>query len=298
MGLIGRMFLFFLVNALVVMTMTVILNLLGVKPYLNQYGLDIPSLAMFCAVWGMGGSFISLLLSRTLSKWQYRVQVIPEDTRDPSLSQLVQMVRELSRKANLPKMPEVGIYDSPEPNAWATGPSKSMATVAVSTGLLSRMNMAEIEGVLGHEISHIANGDMVTMTLLQGIMNAFVMFLSRLVAFVLTSNRDRDDRGPGFMYYIVQFVLQTVFMILGSIVVAWFSRWREYRADAGSARIAGKEKMIAALQELQQSYELAAMNTQPAMQTMQISAKSGGIWKLWDSHPPLEERIRRLAESN
>ncbi len=296
--MIGRVVLFLLVNAVVVMTMTVIMNVLGVKPYLTQYGLDVQSLAIFCAIWGMGGSLMSLLMSRAVAKWSAGVQVIPADTRDPALAQLVHIVHDLSRKANLPKMPEVGIYDSPDPNAFATGPTKSAALVAVSTGLLSRMNMAEVEGVLGHEITHISNGDMVTMTLLQGVVNAFAMFLSRLIAFVLTSNRDRDEeRGPGFMYYIVEFVLQTVFLILGNLIIAWFSRRREFRADAGSAKLAGKEKMIAALQELQRTYELVGSNPQPTLQTLQISNKSSSS-NIWASHPPLEERIKRLAEGN
>lgn len=298
MAIIGRFALFFLVNGLIIVSLSVIMNLFGVRPYLNQYGLDLSSLLIFCAVWGMGGAFISLMLSRVMVKWTMGVKIIPADTRDPALSQLTGMIANLSRKANLP-MPEVGIYDSPDPNAFATGPSKSRALVAVSTGLLSRMNLSEIEGVLGHEISHIANGDMVTMTLLQGIMNAFVMFLSRLIAFVLTSNRDRDEsRGPGFMYYIVSYVLEIVFMILGSIVVAWFSRWREYRADAGSAKLCGKEKMIAALEELQRSYELVGQVRQPSVATLQISSKPSGLMALWSSHPPLEERIKRLRQGN
>jgi heat shock protein HtpX len=301
MAFIGRMFLFFLVNALVITTMTVILNVLGVKPYLNQYGLDIPSLAIFCAVWGMGGSFISLLISRWVAKWTYRIQLIPPNTTDPSAQALVQIVHDNCRKAGIDKMPEIGIYQSDEPNAFATGPAKSMALVAVSTGLLQRMNRAEIEAVLGHEISHIANGDMVTMTLLQGVVNAFVMFLSRLVAFVLTTDRD-NRRSPGFAYYIIQFVLQIVFMILGSLVVAAFSRWREFRADAGSAKLVGREKMVAALQELQRSYEMPVgyVASAPAMQNLQISTRPGGMsfLNLWASHPPLEERIRRLQEGN
>lgn len=299
MQFIGRMFLFFLVNGLIMITMSVVLSLLGVRPYLNQYGLDIQSLAIFCLVYGMGSSVISLLMSRAITKWSVGVQVIPPDTRDPSLHALVQIVHDLCRKADINSMPEVGIYDSPDPNAFATGPSKSRALVAVSTGLLSRMNRSEIEGVLGHEITHIANGDMVTMTLLQGIMNAFVMFLSRVVAFVLTSNRDRDEgyRGPGIMYYVVQIVLEIVFTLFGSMVVAWFSRWREFRADAGSARIAGKEKMIAALQELQRTYETAGMmRSQPTVATLQISSKPSGLMALWASHPPLEERIARLEK--
>lgn len=299
MGILGRVFLFLLVNALVVTTLSVILNVLGVQPYLSNYGLDIPSLAIFCAVWGMGGSLISLLISRAVAKWTYRIQIIPADTSDPTLRQLVQMVHDLCRKANINSMPEVGIFQSDDPNAFATGPTKSMALVAVSTGLLQRMNGAEIEAVLGHEISHIANGDMVTMTLLQGVVNAFVMFLSRLIAFVVTTDRD-SRKGPSFIYYIVQFVLQIVFMILGSLVVAWFSRWREYRADAGSAKLAGKEKMVAALQELQRSYELLNVSTtSPALQALQISApRRSAFMNLWASHPPLEDRIRRLQEGN
>jgi heat shock protein HtpX len=300
MAMIGRMFLFFLVNALVVVSMSVLMSVLGVKPYLNQYGLDIPSLAIFCVIWGSGGAFISLLMSRAIAKWSCGVQLISPETTDPSLRQLLNIVYDLARKANLPAMPEVGIYDSPDPNAFATGPTKSRSLVAVSTGLLSRMNRAEIEGVLGHEISHIGNGDMVTMTLLQGIMNSFVMFLSRLLAFVLTSGRDRDEeRGPGLMYYVVQIGLEIVFMMLGSMVVAWFSRWREFRADAGGAKLAGKQKMIAALQELQRTYELVDVFAKPAtVQTLQISSKPGGLMRLWSSHPPLEERIQRLQNAD
>lgn len=294
MAMLGRMFLFVLVNFLVVITVSVVMNVCGVKPYLNQYGLDIPSLAISCALYGMTASLVSLFLSRWMVKWQVGVQVIPQDTRDPVLSQLVAIVHNLARKANLP-MPEVGIYDSPDPNAFATGPAKSMALVAVSTGLLSRMNIDEIEGVLAHEISHISNGDMVTMSLLQGVINAFVLFLATVVAYLLTRGSDRD-RGPNFMFSIVQFVMQIIFMALGSIVVCWFSRWREYRADAGSAMLAGKQKMIGALQELQRSYELIPANQRPAVQAFQISSRGG--FNLWADHPPLEDRIRRLEESN
>lgn len=295
MAIIGRVFLFLIVNMLVVLTLSIIMSVLGIQPYLTQYGLDLPSLAMFCALWGMGGSFLSLLMSRAVAKWTAGVQVIPPDTRDPALRQLIEMVHNLCRRANLKSMPEVGIYDSPDPNAFATGPSANMALVAVSTGLLSRMNEEEIEGVLGHEVTHISNGDMVTMTLLQGVANAFVMFLSRVIAFAVTRS-DREDRGPGFMFYIVSYVLDFVFMLFASIVIAWFSRWREFRADAGSARIAGKGKMIAALQELQRTYELVGVNTQPTVQSLQISSRPSGLMKLWASHPPLEERIRRLQE--
>jgi heat shock protein HtpX len=196
-------------------------------------------------------------------------------------------------------MPEVGIYESPELNAFATGPTKSRALVAVSTGLLNRMNSAEIEGVLGHEVTHIANGDMVTMTLLQGVVNAFVMFLARVLAFAAATalRGDRDDRrGSDFSYpifYITQFVLEIVFMIIGSMIVAWFSRYREYRADAGGARLAGRESMIQALEALRRAYDLNDPSAQPAIQAMKISGGKSFL-QLFSSHPPLEERIARL----
>lgn len=297
MAVIGRVFLFLVVNAIIITTLTIIANLLGLQPYLTSYGLDVKSLAVMCAFWGMGGSLLSLLMSRAIAKFSSGVQVIPADTRDPVLRELLQTVHNLAAKAGLKTMPEVGIYDAPDPNAFATGPSKSMALVAVSTGLLSRMNRDEIEGVLGHEITHITNGDMVTMTLLQGIMNAFVMFLSRLIAFAITTDRDRD-RGPSMLYYVVQFALQTVFMLFGSMVIAAFSRWREYRADAGSAKLAGRDKMVQALQELQRTYQLLEGQERPALATLQISSKPSAWMKLWSSHPPLEDRIRRLQEGN
>jgi heat shock protein HtpX len=249
----------------------------------------------------MGGALISLALSRVMAKWMMGVQVIPPDTRDSELRELVQTVYGLARSAKLTTMPEVGIYDSPEINAFATGPTKSRALVAVSSGLLQRMNQEQMRGVLGHEVTHIANGDMVTMTLIQGVVNAFVMFLSRVIAFALTMNKnDNDNRSsssPPFAYYAVQMVLEIVFMIFGSMVVAWFSRYREFRADAGGARLAGKESMINALQALQRTFDEVDPTAQPAIQSMKISSKPGGIMKLFSSHPPLEVRIERLQKS-
>jgi heat shock protein HtpX len=295
MAMIGRWFLFILVNAIICITVAVAADLLGLTPYLAQSGNSLVSLAIYCLVYGMGVSLVSLLFSRALVKWQVGVQVIPADTRDPVLSHLVAIVHNLASSANLPAMPEVGIYDSADPNAFATGPTKSRALVAVSTGLLSRMNVDQIEGVLAHEITHISNGDMVTMSLLQGIMNAFVFFLSIVIARLLTSSRD-GQRGGGMGYFLIRYALQIAFGLLGSIVVCWFSRWREYRADAGSARLAGKEKMIAALQELQRSYQLVGANQRPIVQSFQISSRGG--FNLWADHPPLEDRIRRLQEGN
>ncbi|HEY9867800.1 MAG TPA: protease HtpX [Candidatus Obscuribacterales bacterium] len=293
MAIARRVGLFLLVNFLVITTVSVLLSVLGVRPYLTEYGLDIPQLALFCGVWGMGGAFISLALSRWTAKWSYGVQLIDSRTTDPVLSNLIETVHRLARQAGLSTMPEVGIYDSPELNAFATGPTRNRALVAVSTGLLTRMRRDEIEGVIGHELSHVANGDMVTMTLLQGIVNAFVMFLSRAIAFVLT--RDRDSRGGSWAYFGVTMVLQIVFMILGSIVVAWFSRWREFRADAGGARLAGREKMVNALEALRRHMDEVDPSAQPALATMKIASKPTGIWRLFSTHPPLEERIARLS---
>ncbi|MGE0616914.1 MAG: protease HtpX [Bacteriovoracia bacterium] len=302
MAWLKRIGLFIAVNLLVMVTISVILNVLGVGNYITRYGLDYSSLMVFCLVWGMGGAFISLALSRVMAKWMMGVRIIPADTRDPTLSELVETVHELARAARLPAMPQVGIYDSPEVNAFATGPSKSRSLVAVSTGLLQRMRKGEVHGVLGHEVAHIANGDMVTMTLIQGIVNAFVMFLARVIAFALTmSGRDRDSEessvGSPMAYYAVQFVLEIVFMILGSIVVAWFSRLREYRADAGGARLAGRENMVQALQALQRTFEGVDPSAQPAIQALKISSRPGGIMRLFSTHPALSDRIARLQNA-
>ena len=301
MAWMKRIFLFLLLNFVIVITLSVVMNVLGIHPYLTRYGMDYNSLAGFCLVWGMGGALISLALSRVMAKWMMGVQVIDPRTQDPDLQSLVEMVHTLARSAHLPAMPEVGIYDSPEVNAFATGPTKSRALVAVSTGLMQRMTPEQMEGVLGHELTHVANGDMVTMTLLQGVVNAFVMFLARAIAFAIaqTGRGDRDDdRGGGMSYmtyYLVSMVLEIIFMILGSVVIATFSRWREYRADAGGARLAGRDKMIGALEALQRTTELVDTNSQPAVQTLKINSRGGGVlMKLFSSHPPLEDRIARL----
>jgi heat shock protein HtpX len=294
-----RIGLFFAVNILVMITISTILNLLGVKPYLTHYGLNYTSLMIFCLVWGMGGAFISLALSRLMAKWMMGVKVISPDTRDSEHRQLVLMVHELARSANLSIMPEVGIYDSPEINAFATGPTKSRSLVAVSSGLLYRMNQDEIRGVLGHEVAHIANGDMVTMTLVQGVVNAFVMFLARAIAFALTmaGQKDEENQGTPFAYYAVQMVLEIVFMILGSMVVAWFSRYREFRADQGGARLAGRQNMIQALQGLQRTIDVVGPADAPSVQAFKISSRPGGFMRFFSTHPPLEERIARLKSN-
>lgn len=295
-----RVLLLVVVNILVMFTITVVLGLLRVGNYFPRGGLA--GLAVFCLIWGFAGSFVSLALSRLMAKWMMGVQVIPPETMDPTLQRLVQTVHGLARAAGLP-MPEVGIYQSDEINAFATGPTRSRALVAVSSGLLQRMGSREVEGVLGHEVTHIANGDMVTMTLIQGVINAFVLFLSRILAFAISQAlRSRDDRdsGGGMLQWLLVMVFQIVFSILGSMVVFWFSRWREFRADAGGARLAGRENMIGALRALQrlQEPELVAAEAQqhPAFQALKISGPGRGLGILFMSHPPLEERIARLEQ--
>lgn len=295
-----RIGLFLAVNALVLITISTVLNVLGVKPYLTAQGINYESLMIFCLIWGMGGAFISLALSRIMAKWMMGVQIVPTDTHDPDLRDLVQMVHELSRSAGLTVMPEVGVYESPETNAFATGPTKSRSLVAVSSGLLHSMRREEIRGVLAHEVAHIANGDMVTMTLIQGVVNAFVMFLARAIAYALTMTKGQDSeqsQSTPMSYYIVQFVLEIAFMVLGSMVVAWFSRYREYRADAGGARLAGRESMIQALEGLKRTLEDVDPSAQPAIQAMKISSRAGGIMRLFSTHPPLDERIARLRQA-
>jgi heat shock protein HtpX len=297
-----RIFLFLATNILIMMTLSVIMSALGLNHYITQYGLDYVSLAVFCLVWGMGGAFISLALSKTMAKWMMKVKIINPDTTNPNQRALLQTVHQLSRSAGLSKMPEVGIYQSGEVNAFATGATKNSSLVAVSTGLLQSMDKNSVEGVLGHEVAHIANGDMVTMTLIQGIINAFVLFLSRIIAFaIVQALRGRDDtRGMSYgIYYLVTFILDFTLMILGSMVVAWFSRYREFRADAGGAKLAGRDKMIGALESLQnQMGRIDPSTNKPEFASLKISnhKKKTSLAKLFSTHPPLQDRINRLQK--
>ena len=295
--MLKRIVLFLAVNFLVIVTISILLNVLGIRPYLSAQGIDYGQLMAFCLVWGMGGAFISLALSRIMAKYAMGVQVIDPNTTNPNGQLLVQTVGRLARSAGIP-MPEVGVYESPDINAFATGPTKARSLVAVSSGLLQRLDRAEAEGVLGHEVTHIANGDMVTMTLLQGVVNAFAMFLARVIAWAIVQGRRSDDderQGAGSyaMMWMIQMVIEMVLLLLGSLVVMAFSRWREFRADAGGARIAGRENMIHALQALQRDAALAQQVARPAVQTLRISSP-GGFAMLLRSHPPLEQRIERL----
>lgn len=298
MGSFGkRILLFIAVNALVVVTISLILNLLNVKPYLTKTGLNYDALLTFCFIWGMVGAFISLGMSRIMAKWLMGVEVIDPQLAAGNERQLLDLVYNLAKNAGLSTMPEVGIYQSGEVNAFATGPSRSRSLVAVSSGLLRRMSTSEVEAVLAHEVAHVANGDMVTMTLLQGVVNAFVMFFARVLAYaVMRMGKQRDDSSEGspFMYSILVFAFEIIFMILGSIVIATYSRFREFRADAGGARLVGRDKMIMALRALERTVEIHDPQAeQPAFQTMKISS-SKPLLRLFASHPPLEERIARL----
>lgn len=300
MALAKRIVLFLIVNFLVVAFISFIVYFFNLQPFLMKNGLNLPSLAVFCLIWGMGGAFISLLLSKVMAKWMSGLQMIDPNTSDPRQRAVLDIVYALAKKAGLPKMPEVGIYKSPELNAFATGPSRSNSLVAVSTGLLQSMGKNEVDAVIGHEITHVANGDMVTMTLLQGVINAFVMFLARVLAYVVSRffSRDRDsDSISPFMYQMIVFVLEMIFMVLGSIVVASFSRYREYRADAGGARLAGPAAMISALQALKRNLEIKdPKQNQESINAFKISGTKSGFMQWFSTHPPLDDRIARLQK--
>lgn len=287
-----RIGLFLLTNIAIMLVLSVVASLLGGDRFLTQNGLNLGSLLIFSAVFGMGGSFISLAMSKWMAKRSTGAVVI-EQPKSAAEAWLLATVERQARAAGI-GMPEVAIYDAPEINAFATGMSKNSALVAVSTGLLRSMSQDETEAVLGHEIAHVANGDMVTLTLIQGVLNTFVIFLSKIIGYAVDSALKRgDDRsGPGIGYYVTSMVMQVVLGFAASIVVAWFSRRREFAADAGGAHFAGKRKMIAALQKLKSAHEPSSLP-----QGMQAMGIAGGVKSLFMTHPPLEERIARLQAS-
>lgn len=293
MNFLKRFGMLILVNALIMITINVILNVLGVQPYLQAYGINYASLAAFCLVWGFGGAFISLLMSKFMAKMMMGVQIVEPEAREPEAQWLIQTVYRLARNANLSKMPEVGVFDSEEMNAFATGPSRSNSLVAVSTGLMRKMNKDEVEGVLAHEIAHVANGDMVTMTLVQGVVNAFGMFLARVIGHILSTQV--KEESAHIVRMIATLILDILFNILGMFVVAAFSRYREFRADAGGAALGGKDKMIRALQRLQ--HETAPVPEEQPLATFQISDRKSKFFALLSTHPRLEDRIARLQQS-
>ncbi len=291
-----RVFLFLITNLLVVTTLGVTLSILS-----NIFGWRLDSgsylgMLVMASLMGFGGAFISLLMSKTIAKQSQGLHVIDPQTRDSSERWLLDTVYGLARKGGMDKMPEVCFYQSPVPNAFATGPGKDSALVAVSTGLMDGMNKDQVEGVLAHEITHVTNGDMVTMTLIQGVINTFVFFFSWVISMILSSrNSDREGGGNYFMQSMIQNLLQIPLSLLGMLVTTAFSRWREFRADAGGAHLAGKLKMISALQALQQLSENSRLREpSSSLSTLKIS---GGIGSLFSTHPPLEVRIERLKQS-
>jgi heat shock protein HtpX len=292
-NLMKRVILFLATNLAVMLVLGVAASLLGVNRYLTASGLNLGSLLGFSLLMGFGGAIISLLMSKTIAKWSSGVRVI-NNPANADEAWIVDTVKRLSEKAGI-GMPEVGIFEG-APNAFATGAFKNSALVAVSTGLLQSMSKNEVEAVIGHEVAHIANGDMVTMTLIQGVMNTFVVFLSRVVGYfvdkvILKNNND----GPGIGYMVTTFVLDLLFGVVASMIVAWFSRQREFRADAGASSLLGNNtSMINALKRLG-GYEPAELPK--AMAAMGIAGKPSSIAALFSTHPPLEDRIAALERS-
>ncbi len=290
-----RILLFVATNLGVVVLLGIVARLLGVDRFLYQSGLNLPSLLIFAAIFGMGGSLISLLMSKSIAKRSVGAHIIQQPSTQTE-RWLVDTVQRQAQAAGI-GMPEVAIYQSPEPNAFATGANRNAALVAVSTGLLEQMTAEEAEAVLGHEVSHVANGDMVTLSLLQGVVNTFVIALARVVGSVVDQalSRGQNQHGPGPGYYITSMVLELVFGFLASLIVMWFSRHREFHADAGGARLAGRDKMIAALERLRQLHEPSQLPSE--MAAFGINGGLGeGLRRLLTTHPPLEERIAALRQ--
>ncbi len=287
-----RILLFIATNLAVLVLLGVIVHFLGLDRLVSvQNAGGLWALLAYAAVFGFGGAFISLAMSKSIAKWTTGARVIAQP-RDADERWLFDTVRHHAQQAGI-GMPEIAIYDGPEMNAFATGASRNHALVAVSTGLLRGMNRDEVDAVLGHEITHIANGDMVTMTLLQGVLNTFVIFLARVIGRLVDGAIGGNNRGGGMGYFAIVMILQLVFGLIASLIVMAFSRAREFRADAGGAKLAGRDRMIAALQRLQAQHGESTLPK--AMAAFGISDKAAsGLQRLWMSHPPLEERIARL----
>jgi heat shock protein HtpX len=287
-----RIILFLATNIAVLAVLSIVMQVLGVDRMLAAQGQNYVGLLIMAAVFGFGGSFISLAMSKWMAKRAMGVQVI-EQPRNAREAWLVETVRRQAQEAGI-AMPEVGIFESPDMNAFATGARRDAALVAVSSGLLNGMSQHEAEAVLGHEVSHVANGDMVTLTLIQGVVNTFVIFLSRVIGGLIDNamSGNRERRGPGPFYFLIVMVLQILLGILASMIVAWFSRHREFRADRGGAHLSGRENMIGALRRLQQRHAT------PLPEQMTAFGISGGkLSKMFASHPPLEERIAALQNA-
>ena len=289
-----RILLFIATNLAIVMVLSISLSLLGVAPYLDAQGLNLTSLLIFAAVMGFGGSFISLAISKWMAKRSMGVKVI-ENPSTTAERWLVETVRRFAQRSGI-AMPEVGIYESPDANAFATGMSRNKALVAVSTGLLQQMTREEAEAVLGHEVAHVANGDMVTLALIQGVVNTFVLFLSRIIGQLVDRVVFRTENGQGPAFWVTVIIADLVLGILASIIVMWFSRQREFRADAGGADLAGRGAMIGALKRL------GRLQPEPLperMAAMGISGSSPRGWRrLFMTHPPLADRIAALEDGS
>lgn len=288
-----RIFLLVVTNLAVMLVLSITASVLGINRYLTEGGLNLGALLVFAGLFGFGGAFISLAMSKWIAKFSTGAQVI-EHPANPTERWLLETVRRQSQQAGI-GMPEVAVYASPEVNAFATGMSRNNALVAVSEGLLHNMSQAEVEAVLAHEISHVANGDMVTMTLLQGILNTFVIFISRVVGYVVDRVILKNENGPGIGYYVTSIVCELLLGVLASLVVMWFSRQREFRADAGGARLAGRQNMIAALRRLQM--QQAGAGLPGPVQAFGIAAGQGGWRSFLQTHPPLEARIEALQRA-
>jgi heat shock protein HtpX len=292
-----RVLLFLATNIAVILVASITLSLLGVKGYVTENGIDFNALLIFCFVFGMTGSFISLLLSKTIAKWSTHTRFIGDSPKNNQEAMLLQSVKQLAQQANI-GMPDVGIFPAEEANAFATGFNRNHALVSISEGMLERYSDSEIKAVLAHEVSHIANGDMITMTLLQGVINTFVMFLARVIGYTVDKAVFKTKDGVGFGYYIVVFLCEIVLSILASIIVMWFSRIREYRADNGAARLAGADSMIAALAHLQEESEMPSEMPKSLNAFGIASGKRKGfsIASLFMSHPPIDKRIEALRK--
>jgi heat shock protein HtpX len=291
-----RIFLLIATNFAVIALLSVVIQIFGIDQWLAQRGQDYEALLLISAIFGFGGAFVSLLISKWMAKMTMRVRVI-DQPRGEIEQWLVATVRSQAQKAGI-GMPEVGIFDSPDPNAFATGASRNSALVAVSTGLLNNMRRDEVEAVLGHEISHVANGDMITLTLIQGVLNTFVIFLARIIGGIVDSamrGNNEENRGPGMGYFLIVMIAQVILGLFASIIVAWFSRRREFRADAGGADLAGSRSMIGALAALKRAHTPSQLPE--SMKAFGInSEKPGTLQQLFMSHPPLDERIAALEQ--
>ena len=289
-----RVFYFLITNLAIVLVLSITMRLLGVEPFLNANGLNLNSLLIFAALMGFGGSFISLAISKWSAKRMSGAVTI-ENPKTPNEIWLINIVKKQSQAVGI-QMPEVAIFNSPIVNAFATGMSRDSSLVAVSSGLRDMMTKDEAEAVIGHEISHIANGDMVTLTLIQGVVNTFVLFFSRVIGYTVDKVVFKTRQGTGPAFFITMIISELLLGVLASIVVMWFSRQREYRADFGGGQLAGKQKMIAALQRLKAQYESSALPKSIA--ALGISGEQGiGLKELFSTHPSLDDRIARLQQN-